>query len=29
LSRVTNKISTVITELPTPPSHLGDADHQE
>jgi hypothetical protein len=29
LSRVTNKISTVITELPTPPSRLGDADHQE
>jgi hypothetical protein len=29
LSRVTNKISKVITELPTPPSRLGDADHQE
>jgi hypothetical protein len=29
LSRVTNKISMVITELPTPPSRLGDADHQE
>jgi hypothetical protein len=29
LSRVTNKISMVITELPTPPSHLGDVDHQE
>jgi hypothetical protein len=29
LSRVTNKISKVIIELPTPPSHLGDADHQE
>jgi hypothetical protein len=29
LSRVTNKISTVITEPPTPPSRLGDADHQE
>jgi hypothetical protein len=28
LSRVTNKISTVITELSTPPSRLGDADHQ-
>ena len=27
-SRVTNKISTVITELPTPPNRLGDADHQ-
>jgi hypothetical protein len=29
LSRLTKKISTVITELPTPPSCLGDADHQE
>jgi hypothetical protein len=29
LSRVTNKISTVITELSTQPSRLGDADHQE
>jgi hypothetical protein len=29
LSRVTNKIFTVITELPTPPNRLGDADHQE
>jgi hypothetical protein len=29
LSRVTNKISKVITELPTPPSRLGDVDHQE
>jgi hypothetical protein len=29
LSRVTNKISTVITELQTPPSFLGDADHKE
>jgi hypothetical protein len=29
LSRVTNKISTVIIELPSPPSRLGDANHQE
>jgi hypothetical protein len=29
LSWVTNKISMVIIELPTPPSRLGDADHQE
>jgi hypothetical protein len=29
LSQVTNKIFTVITELPTPPSRLGDVDHQE
>jgi hypothetical protein len=29
LSRVTNKISTVITELPMLASRLGDADHQE
>jgi hypothetical protein len=28
-SRVTNKSSKVITVLPTPPSHLGGADHQE
>jgi hypothetical protein len=28
-SRVTNKSSGVITELQSPPSHLGDADHQE
>jgi hypothetical protein len=28
-SRVTNKSSKVITMLPTPPSHLGDADHQK
>jgi hypothetical protein len=27
LRQVTNKISTVIAELPTPPSRLGDADH--
>jgi hypothetical protein len=29
MSQVTNKSSKVITELPTPPSRLGDADHQE
>jgi hypothetical protein len=29
LSRVTNKISMMITELPMPPSCLGDTDHQE
>jgi hypothetical protein len=29
LSRVTNKSSEVITVLQTPPSHLGDTDHQE
>jgi hypothetical protein len=29
LSRVTNKTSKVITELATPLSRLGDADHQE
>jgi hypothetical protein len=28
-SRVTNKSSKVITVLPTPPSRLADADHQE
>jgi hypothetical protein len=29
LSRVTNESSKVITVLQTPPSRLGDADHQE
>jgi hypothetical protein len=28
-SWVTNKVSGVIIELQSPPSHLGDADHQE
>jgi hypothetical protein len=29
LSQVTNKSSNVITVLQTPPSRLGDVDHQE